>query len=89
MQDLGIPLIGDTGVVSTAAPILRALEALPLCKLCFYHPVTDQLMECRNPYPRHSRNCFQNDIKWAKQLFHAHFDIPPVKYNMLHPKLKN
>ena len=51
MQDLGHPIIGDGryGGENTPNPIGRL--ALHAFKLCFYHPVTNELMEFETPYP--------------------------------------
>ena len=51
MQDLGHPIIGDGryGGENTPNPIGRL--ALHAFKLCFYHPVTRELMEFETPYP--------------------------------------
>ena len=51
MQDLGYPIIGDGryGGENTPNPIGRL--ALHAFKLCFYHPVTNELMEFETPYP--------------------------------------
>lgn len=51
MQDLGHPIIGDGryGGEDTPNPIGRM--ALHAFKLCFYHPVTGNLLEFETPYP--------------------------------------
>lgn len=51
MQDLGHPIIGDGryGGENTPNPIGRL--ALHAFKLCFYHPITNELMEFETPYP--------------------------------------
>ena len=51
MQDLGHPIIGDGryGGENTPNPIGRL--ALHAFKLCFYHPVTNELMEFETTYP--------------------------------------
>lgn len=49
MSDLGHPVIGDERYGSEVNPLGRL--ALHAFKLCFYHPVTGQLMEFETPYP--------------------------------------
>lgn len=58
MQDLGHPIIGDGryGGESTPNPISRL--ALHAFKLCFYHPITGQLMEFETPYPPDFKKLF-------------------------------
>lgn len=51
MQDLGHPLIGDGRYGIDGGPNPLGHLALHAFKLCFYHPVTDQLMEFETPYP--------------------------------------
>ena len=51
MQDLGHPLIGDGRYGIDGGPNPLGRLALHAFKLCFYHPVTDQLMEFETPYP--------------------------------------
>lgn len=59
MQDLGHPLAGDGryGGEDYSNPINRL--ALHAFKLCFYHPVTGQLMEFETPYPPEFKRLFQ------------------------------
>ena len=50
MQDLGHPIIGDGRYgLEEVNPIGRL--ALHAFKLCFYHPVTGELMQFETPYP--------------------------------------
>ena len=49
MADLGHPVVGDERYGSESNPLGRL--ALHAFKLCFYHPVTGQLMEFETPYP--------------------------------------
>lgn len=49
MSDLGHPLVGDERYGSECDPLGRL--ALHAFKLCFYHPVTGELMEFETPYP--------------------------------------
>ena len=49
MSDIGHPVIGDERYGSQVNPLGRL--ALHAFKLCFYHPVTGQLMEFETPYP--------------------------------------
>ena len=50
MQDLGHPIVGDGRYgLEDVNPIGRL--ALHAFKLCFYHPVTGELMEFETPYP--------------------------------------
>lgn len=49
MADLGHPVVGDERYGSKCNPLGRL--ALHAFKLCFYHPVTGQLMEFETPYP--------------------------------------
>ena len=49
MSDLGHPVIGDERYGSECNPLNRM--ALHAFKLCFYHPVTGELMEFETPYP--------------------------------------
>lgn len=58
MQDLGHPIVGDGryGGEDTPNPIARL--ALHAFKLCFYHPVTGQLMEFETPYPADFKKLF-------------------------------
>lgn len=58
MQDLGHPIIGDGryGCEGFLNPIGRL--ALHAFKLCFYHPVTGDLMEFETPYPGEFKKLF-------------------------------
>lgn len=58
MQSIGHPLIGDGryGGEITPNPIGRL--ALHAFKLCFYHPITDELMEFETPYPAAFKKLF-------------------------------
>ena len=58
MQDLGHPIIGDGryGGENTPNPIGRM--ALHAFKLCFYHPITGDLMEFETPYPTDFKKLF-------------------------------
>ena len=47
--DLGHPVVGDRRYGSECDPLGRL--ALHAFKLCFYHPVTKELMEFETPYP--------------------------------------
>lgn len=49
MSDLGHPVAGDQRYGSECDPLGRL--ALHAFKLCFYHPVTGELMEFETPYP--------------------------------------
>ena len=49
MSDLGHPVVGDERYGSEVNPLNRL--ALHAFKLCFYHPVTGELMEFETPYP--------------------------------------
>ena len=49
MLDLGHPVVGDRRYGSECDPLGRL--ALHAFKLCFYHPVTKELMEFETPYP--------------------------------------
>ena len=49
MLDLGHPVVGDRRYGSECDPLGRL--ALHAFKLCFYHPVTRELMEFETPYP--------------------------------------
>lgn len=49
MQDLKHPVMGDTKYGDGADPIGRL--CLHAFKLCFYHPVTGELMKFETPYP--------------------------------------
>lgn len=53
MSELGHPVVGDERYGSTTDPLGRL--ALHAFKLCFYHPVTGQLMEFETPYPGNFR----------------------------------
>ncbi len=49
MSELGHPVVGDQRYGSECDPLGRL--ALHAFKLCFYHPVTGELMEFETPYP--------------------------------------
>ena len=49
MSDLGHPVLGDERYGCEVNPLGRM--ALHAFKLCFYHPVTGDLMEFETPYP--------------------------------------
>ena len=49
MESLGHPVVGDERYGCEINPLGRL--ALHAFKLCFYHPVTHQLMEFETPYP--------------------------------------
>jgi 23S rRNA pseudouridine1911/1915/1917 synthase len=54
MSELGHPVIGDVRYGSEIDPLGRL--ALHAFKLCFYHPVTGELMEFETPYPGNFKN---------------------------------
>jgi 23S rRNA pseudouridine1911/1915/1917 synthase len=54
MSELGHPVIGDVRYGSEIDPLGRL--ALHAFKLCFYHPVTGELMEFETPYPANFKN---------------------------------
>ncbi|WP_296121912.1 RluA family pseudouridine synthase [uncultured Bacteroides sp.] len=57
MQDLGHPIIGDGRYgLEDVNPIGRL--ALHAFKLCFYHPVTGELMRFETPYPGEFKKLF-------------------------------
>ena len=57
MQDLGHPIIGDGRYgIEDVNPIGRL--ALHAFKLCFYHPVTGELMKFETPYPNEFKKLF-------------------------------
>ncbi|MCD8184849.1 MAG: RluA family pseudouridine synthase [Bacteroides sp.] len=57
MQDLGHPIIGDGRYgLEGVNPIGRL--ALHAFKLCFYHPVTGELMQFETPYPADFKKLF-------------------------------
>ena len=49
MSELGHPVVGDARYGSECDPLGRM--ALHAFKLCFYHPVTRELIEFETPYP--------------------------------------
>ena len=49
MSELGHPVIGDERYGSECNPLGRL--ALHVFKLCFYHPITGELMQFETPYP--------------------------------------
>lgn len=54
MSELGHPVVGDQRYGCEIDPLGRL--ALHAFKLCFYHPVTGELMEFETPYPTLFRN---------------------------------
>ena len=54
MSELGHPVVGDQRYGCEIDPLGR--RALHAFKLCFYHPVTGELMEFETPYPTSFRN---------------------------------
>ena len=58
MQDLGHPIIGDGRYGREDAPNPIGRLALHAFKLCFYHPVTGDLMEFETPYPAEFKKLF-------------------------------
>jgi 23S rRNA pseudouridine1911/1915/1917 synthase len=54
MSELGHPVVGDRRYGSEIDPLGRM--ALHAFKLCFYHPVTGELMEFETPYPGNFKN---------------------------------
>ncbi len=58
MQSLGHPLIGDGRYGGDIAPNPIGRLALHAFKLCFYHPVTNELMEFETPYPSSFKKLF-------------------------------
>jgi 23S rRNA pseudouridine1911/1915/1917 synthase len=54
MSDLGHPVVGDNRYGSEIDPLGRL--ALHAFKLCFYHPVTGELMQFETPYPSNFKN---------------------------------
>ncbi len=56
MQDLQHPVIGDTKYGNGDNPIGRL--ALHAFKLCFYHPVTKELLKFETPYPASFKQIF-------------------------------
>lgn len=57
MADLGHPVVGDERYGSEYNPLGRL--ALHAFKLCFYHPITGELMEFETPYPPSFKNLMQ------------------------------
>lgn len=51
MQDLGHPIVGDGRYGAEDGPNPIGRLALHAFKLCFYHPVTRELLEFETPYP--------------------------------------
>ncbi|MDD6892074.1 MAG: RluA family pseudouridine synthase [Bacteroidales bacterium] len=64
MESLGHPLIGDERYGCEVNPLGRM--ALHAFKLCFYHPVTRQLMEFETPYPGAFKNLVKQEGKFRK-----------------------
>ena len=58
MQDLGHPIIGDGRYGGEDSPNPIGRLALHAFKLCFYHPVTGDLMEFETPYPSDFKKLF-------------------------------
>ena len=58
MQDLGHPIIGDGRYGREDSPNPIGRLALHAFKLCFYHPVTGDLMEFETPYPAEFKKLF-------------------------------
>jgi len=58
MQDLGHPIIGDGRYGGEGVPNPIGRLALHAFKLCFYHPVTNELMEFETPYPPNFKKLF-------------------------------
>ena len=58
MQDLGHPIIGDGRYGGENSPNPIGRLALHAFKLCFYHPVTRDLMEFETPYPADFKKLF-------------------------------
>ena len=54
MQTLGHPVVGDSRYGCEADPLGRL--ALHAFKLCFYHPVTGEMMQFETPYPASFKN---------------------------------
>lgn len=54
MQTLGHPIVGDMRYGCDIDPLKRL--ALHAFKLCFYHPVTGELMQFETPYPGSFKN---------------------------------
>ena len=51
MQDLGHPIVGDGRYGHEEGPNPLGRLALHAFKLCFYHPVTGEIMRFETPYP--------------------------------------
>lgn len=58
MQDIGHPLIGDGRYGIDGGPNPLGRLALHAFKLCFYHPVTNEVMEFETPYPAAFKKLF-------------------------------
>lgn len=58
MQDIGHPLIGDGRYGIEGGPNPLGRLALHAFKLCFYHPVTNEVMEFETPYPASFKKLF-------------------------------
>lgn len=58
MQDLGHPIIGDGRYGGEGIPNPIGRLALHAFKLCFHHPVTDDMMEFETPYPAAFKKLF-------------------------------
>lgn len=59
MQDLGHPIIGDGRYGREDGPNPLGRLALHAFKLCFYHPLTGELMEFETPYPAEFKKLFR------------------------------
>lgn len=62
MQDLNHPIVGDRRYGDEKTDPIGRL-ALHAFKLCFYHPVTSELMQFETPYPSAFRNLVQRKVK--------------------------
>ncbi len=67
LQSLGHPLIGDGRYGGDIAPNPINRLALHAFKLCFYHPVTNELMEFETPYPSAFKKLFIKHRPAAEQ----------------------
>lgn len=59
MQDLGHPIVGDGRYGDENMPNPIGRLALHAFKLCFYHPVSGEIMEFETPYPSEFRRIVQ------------------------------
>lgn len=67
MQDLGHPIIGDGRYGGEDSPNPIGRLALHAFKLCFYHPVTGDLMEFETPYPGEFKKLFLKNKGYKKE----------------------